>query len=97
MTDTYLAINNGQLALAAALIFINLILSASLKLGLAKRLGIAACRMVVQLLLVGYILGWVFALDNPVWVLGLALTMSAIAGNASVNRTRRRFPFIYWP
>ena len=93
MTDTYLAINNGQLALAAALIFINLILSASLKLGLAKRLGIVACRMVVQLLLVGYILGWVFALDNPVWVLSLALTMSAIVGNASVNRTRRRFPY----
>ncbi|MEM8545235.1 MAG: ABC transporter permease, partial [Cyanobacteria bacterium P01_H01_bin.119] len=92
MTDTYLPINNWQLALAAALILINIILSLSLRLGLARRLGIAALRMVIQLLLVGYILGWVFALENPFWVLGLALTMSAIAGNASVNRTRRRFP-----
>ncbi|MEM7061914.1 MAG: iron export ABC transporter permease subunit FetB [Cyanobacteria bacterium P01_B01_bin.77] len=96
MTDTYLPINNWQLALAAALILVNIILSLSLRLGLARRLGIAALRMVIQLLLVGYILGWVFALDNPLWVLGLVLTMSAIAGNASVNRTRRRFPSIYW-
>ncbi|MEM9769959.1 MAG: iron export ABC transporter permease subunit FetB, partial [Cyanobacteria bacterium P01_D01_bin.71] len=34
--------------------------------------------------------------DNPFWVLLLVLTMSAIAGNVSVNRTRRRFPLIYW-
>lgn len=96
MTDTYLPINNWQLALAATLILINVILSLVLRLGLAKQLGIAALRMVVQLLAVGYILGWVFALDNPLWVLGLVLVMSAIAGNASVNRTRRRFPLIYW-
>lgn len=96
MTNTYLPIDNWQLALAAALILINLILSLSLRLGLAKRLGVAAFRMVAQLLLVGYVLGWVFALDNPLWVLLLVLTMSAIAGNASVNRTRRRFPGVYW-
>ncbi|MEO1126375.1 MAG: iron export ABC transporter permease subunit FetB [Cyanobacteria bacterium J06635_15] len=92
----YIPIDNWQLLLAAALILINIILSLSLRLGLAKRLGIAAFRMVIQLLLVGYILGWVFTLDNPVSVLLLVLTMSAIAGNAAVNRTRRRFPAIYW-
>ncbi|MEM8639232.1 MAG: iron export ABC transporter permease subunit FetB [Cyanobacteria bacterium P01_G01_bin.54] len=96
MDSFYLPISNGQLALAATLILINIILSLSLRLGLAKRLGIAALRMVIQLLLVGYILGWVFALDNPFWVLGLVLMMTTIAGNASVNRTRRRFPSIYW-
>ena len=94
--SNYLPIDNWQLTIAAALILINIVLSLGLRLGLAKRLGIAAFRMVVQLLLVGYILGWIFALDNPLWVLLLVLTMSAIAGNASVNRTRRRFPSIYW-
>lgn len=94
--NNYIPIGNGQLRLAAALILINIALSLGLRLGLAQQLGVAAVRMMVQLLLVGYILGWVFTLDNPVWVLGLAFTMSAIAGNAAVNRTRRRFPSIYW-
>lgn len=96
MTQTYIPISSGQLALSASLILINIGLSVTLQLGLAKSLGIATVRMVVQLLLVGYVLGWVFALDNPWIVLGVALLMSAIAGNASVNRTRRRFPHIYW-
>lgn len=96
MDQNYIPISNGQLVLAAALILINIGLSVALQLGLAKSLGIATIRMVVQLLLVGYILSWVFALDNPWLILLVALTMSAIAGNASVNRTRRRFPYVYW-
>lgn len=96
MDQNYIPISNGQLVLAAALILINIGLSVALQLGLAKSLGIATIRMVVQLLLVGYILSWVFALDNPWLILLVALTMIAIAGNASVNRTRRRFPYVYW-
>lgn len=96
MNQNYIPINNGQLALAASLILVNMGLSFALQLGLAKSLGIAAMRMVVQLLLVGYVLSWVFALENPWVVFFVALMMSAIAGHASVNRTRRRFPAIYW-
>jgi putative ABC transport system permease protein len=96
MANSYVPIDNLHLALAGALILINIVLSLSLRLGLAKNLAIGSLRMVIQLLLVGYILGWVFALENPVLVLGLMLTMGAIGGNASVNRTRRRFPSIYW-
>ncbi|BDM83424.1 ABC transporter permease [Acaryochloris marina] len=96
MNQSYIPINSTQLALAASLILINVGLSVALRLGLAKSLVIATMRMVVQLLLVGYILGWVFTLDNPWLVLGVALFMSTIAGNASVNRTRRSFPSIYW-
>ncbi len=96
MNQNYIPINNGQLALAASLILVNMGLSFALQLGLAKSLGIAAVRMVVQLLLVGYVLSWVFALENPWVVFFVALMMSAIAGHASVNRTRRRFPAIYW-
>ncbi|ABW31660.1 ABC transporter permease [Acaryochloris marina] len=96
MNQSYIPISDFQLALAAGLIFVNIGLSFALQLGLAKSLGIAAIRMVVQLLLVGYILAWVFALDNPWLVFFVALMMSVIAGNASVNRTQRRFPAIFW-
>lgn len=96
MNQNYIPINDGQLALAASLILVNIGLSFALQLGLAKSLGIAAIRMVVQLLLVGYILAWVFALDNPWLVFFVALMMSVIAGNASVSRTQRRFPAIFW-
>lgn len=94
--DSYIPISYGQLALASALILINIVLSFILRLGLEQRLWIASVRMVVQLLLVGYVLEWVFALRNPVWVLLVALAMTIMAGASAVNRTRRRFGSIYW-
>lgn len=94
--DSYIPISYGQLALASALILINILLSFILRLGLEQRLWVASVRMVVQLLLVGYILEWVFALRNPVWVLLVALAMTIMAGMSAVNRTRRRFGSIYW-
>ncbi|MBW4417603.1 MAG: iron export ABC transporter permease subunit FetB [Myxacorys californica WJT36-NPBG1] len=96
MEQSYIQINNGQLALAAALILINVILSVVLQLGLERRLAIASVRMIVQLLLVGYVLEWVFTLRNPLWVLLVALAMTAMAGASAVDRTRRRFRRIYW-
>lgn len=95
MTQNYIPISNIQLAASASVILVNIGLSFALRLGLAKSLGIAAVRTVVQLLLVGYLLEWVFALDNPWIVFAVALMMSVIAGNASVNRTRRRFTTIF--
>ncbi len=92
----YIPIGYGQLALAAALILINIGLSLTLKLGLEQRLGIASMRTVVQLLLVGYVLEWVFTLQQPIWVLLVALAMTGMAGRAAVTRTRRRFRQIYW-
>ena len=96
MESSYIAIGYGQLAMAAALILINMVLSFALRLGLEQRLWIASLRMVVQLLLVGYILEWVFTLRNPAWVLLVALAMTIMAGISAVNRTRRRFISIYW-
>ena len=96
MEHSYIQISNGQLALAAALILINMILSVVLRLGLERRLLIASVRMVIQLLLVGYVLEWVFTLRNPLWVLLVALIMTTLAGLSAVGRTRRRFHSIYW-
>jgi putative ABC transport system permease protein len=96
MNQQYLDIGNWQLGFAAVLMLVNLSLSAWLRLGLTRNLLVASVRMVVQLLLVGLVLGYVFALDHPLPVVGIGLVMASLAGIAAVNRTRRRFPGIYF-
>ncbi|BAQ61716.1 YbbM seven transmembrane helix protein [Geminocystis sp. NIES-3708] len=78
------------------LILINVALSLRLRLGLERNLLVASVRMVIQLLLIGYVLEWLFALSDPFSVLAIALLMAGIAGISSVNRTSRRFSGIYW-
>ena len=62
---------------------------------MGKQWIIASLRMPAQLLLVGFLLDWVFALYNPVWILGLALFMTTIASITAVGRTTKRFTEIY--
>lgn len=95
MNPQYLHIGNWQLGFAGFLILVNLALSAWLRLGLTRSLLVASARMVVQLLLVGLVLQYVFALEHPLPVVGIGLAMAGLAGIAAVNRTRRRFPGIY--
>ncbi|NJL44655.1 MAG: iron export ABC transporter permease subunit FetB [Leptolyngbyaceae cyanobacterium SM2_3_12] len=96
MEADYLSISYGQLALAALLILVNLALAVGLQLGLARSLLIASLRMVVQLLLIGFVLEWLFTQQNPLVILAISLVMAAIAGVSAVNRTQRRFVGIYW-
>ncbi|MBN9328838.1 MAG: iron export ABC transporter permease subunit FetB [Comamonas sp. SCN 67-35] len=95
MNPRDLDIGNWQLGFAAALIVVNLALSASLRLGLTRSLLVASVRMVAQLLLVGFILDYIFALDHPLPVVLIGLVMAGLAGVAAANRTTRRFPGIY--
>lgn len=95
MSAAYININLWQLAGATLLILLNLGLSAWLRLGLEKSLLIASVRMVVQLLLIGYILEFIFNLNRPLPVLAIALLMAGLASVSAVNRTRRRFAGIY--
>ncbi len=88
-------INTWQLVAAATLLTLNVALSASLRLGLGREVVIAGGRMVAQLLLVGLILGWVFALRTPLPVLGIGLLMTLLAGQAAVGRVRQRYARIY--
>lgn len=96
MNPGYLDIGAWQLALAALLIVVNLALSAWLRLGLTKTLLVASIRMTVQLLLVGLVLEYIFALKRPLPVIGIGLVMTCLAGIASVNRTQRRFAGVYF-
>ncbi len=96
MNAAYIHLGSLQLGFAALLIVINIAISVWLRLGLERNLVVGSVRMVVQLLLVGLVLEWVFALTSPLPVIGIALVMTALAGTSAVNRTRRRFPGAYW-
>ena len=95
MPISYLELSYGQVALAALLILVNGALSVLLRLDLHRRLLVASVRTVTQLLLIGFVLQWVFALRRWYVVVGLALLMVGIAGVSAVQRTERRFPGIW--
>jgi putative ABC transport system permease protein len=84
-----------QLGLAALLILLNAAISMRLQLGLGRRLLLASLRSVVQLSLLGLLLGWVFSVQGPWAVLPLMVLMALIAGFEAVRRTTRRVPGIF--
>ena len=95
MTSTYLDLSYQQVGLATLLIVINGAISVLLRLGLHRKLIVAAVRTVVQLLLVGLVLHWVFSLSKGSLVLVLGMFMASIAGVSAVRRTGRRYPGIW--
>ena len=81
----------GDLALAALLVIMAGTVSLVLRLGLERRLLVASLRSVLQLLLLGYLLRYIFALDRAWAVCALALLMVSVAAHAAVGRISRRF------
>lgn len=94
MGTPYLELSYGQVALATLLILINGIISLLLKLGLERRLLVAAVCTVVQLLLIGLVLEWVFRVDRWYVVLAMMTAMTMVAGFAAIDRTTFRYPGI---
>ena len=87
----YQTLSLTDIAIAAALIVVNGVLSVALKLDLERKLAIAALRTVVQLLAIGYVLGWVFQFARWYVVLPLMMLMTLIAGIAASDRGRRTY------
>jgi putative ABC transport system permease protein len=85
-----------DLALAASLVLIAGLVSFLLRLGLEKRLALAAVRTVVQLLLVGYVLKAVFGWNTVTAVTGMAAIMIVAASRAAVQRSTRTVPGATW-
>ncbi|QBQ97509.1 ABC transporter permease [Paraburkholderia pallida] len=81
----------GDVAIAALLVFVNGAVSVLLKLDLERKLAWAAVRTVVQLLAIGYVLGWVFAFNRWYAVLPLMALMTLIAGIAGSQRGARTY------
>ncbi|MEB0078428.1 iron export ABC transporter permease subunit FetB [Pseudomonas sp. CCI3.2] len=80
-----------DIGIASSLILINGVLSLLLKLNLERKLAVAAVRTVVQLLAIGYVLGWVFGHGEWYVVLPLMAAMTLIAGLSASERGRRTY------
>ena len=87
---TPILLSPADIAIGAVLIVLDGILSVALRLGLHRQLGIAACRMAVQLVLIGFILRAVFAIASPLLTLGVIVAMVAIAGREVAARPEQR-------
>jgi putative ABC transport system permease protein len=87
----YQNLSATDISIAACLILINGALSLGLKLGLERQLIWASIRTVVQLLAIGYILGWVFEFAYWYVVLPLMCLMTLIAGFSAAGRGKRTY------
>ncbi|BCL36707.1 ABC transporter permease [Nostoc sp. MS1] len=84
----------ADLGMAVGLMAIAIGLSAWERLGLELNLAIATGRTILQLLVLGYILDFIFALDTPLAVLailGIMLTITAIVAR---NRISQKIPYV---
>ncbi len=81
-----------DLGLALGMMVIAIGLSAWQQLGIEWTLAIATGRTLLQLLVVGYILAFIFALDNPWAVLAILLVMVSIAAIVARNRISKKIP-----
>jgi len=79
-----------DLAAAASLLLADAVLSLALGLHLHRAVLLAAVRMVVQLVLVGYVLRFVFQAGSPAAVLAIVLAMSAVAAREVAARPKQR-------
>lgn len=79
-----------DLAVASVLILFDAALSVVLRLDLHRRIVVAALRMVVQLVLIGFVLRYVFAIASPALTLLVVIVMVAIAGREVAARPERR-------
>ena len=80
-----------DISIAASLIILDAALSIWLRIRLHRQIAIAAARMVVQLVAIGYVLRFIFALNNPAATLLLVLVMVLVAAREVAARPERRF------
>lgn len=81
-----LQISDQSLLMALALVVIALLISAKEKLGLEKDIVWSICRAIVQLIIVGYVLKYIFHLDHALLTLFMVLF---ICVNAAWNAKKR--------
>lgn len=88
---TLIPLGPFDLALAAVLVLLLAALSWRLRLGVQRRILIAAARSTVQLVLLGLVLKVLFDTTDPLLIALLALTMFSVAGWEVMARQQRRF------
>jgi putative ABC transport system permease protein len=92
MDSSFLDLSYFQVLLAASLVVVNGMLSLYLKLGMERSLFVSAIRTVLQLLLIGFVLQWVFT--NKQWYLSLLIivVMTGVAGLTAASRSQFHYP-----
>lgn len=93
--DSLIKLDWIDLVLGLGLIAIAMGLSRWQRLGLELLLANATLRTVVQLLGVGYVLAIIFALNNPIAVLGIVMIMLTIAAVTARNRIGKKIPRLF--
>jgi putative ABC transport system permease protein len=81
----------GDLALASSLVAVDAAVSIGLKLQLHRQLLWSALRMIVQLIAVGFLLRFIFALSNPLATFAIIVAMAAVAAREIAARPTRKF------
>ncbi|MGX7417512.1 ABC transporter permease [Carnobacterium gallinarum] len=81
-----LAVNDLSLTLALMLVFISMAISYKEKLGLSKDIFFGVIRAIIQLVLVGYLLKYIFQVNNTFLTI---VMMLIIIFNASYNASKR--------
>jgi putative ABC transport system permease protein len=80
-----------DIAIAASLIVVDAALSIWLHIRLHWQMAIAAARMVVQLVAIGFVLKLIFSLNSPAATLLLVVVMVLVAAREVAARPERRF------
>ncbi len=86
-----IALDHTDIAIAASLLLFNAGLSIALQLGIARRMIIAAVRMVAQLTLVGLVLKALFSVASPALTALAIVFMVLFAGREAMARQERHF------
>lgn len=84
------SLHPADLAVAASLTVLDIALSLALRLGLHREVAVAALRMVLQLVAVGFVLRFVFALNSPAATLAILLFATLAAAREVAVRPERR-------
>ena len=92
--EDLLRLDTLDLALALGMMAIAIGLSAWERLGLEWSLAIASGRTILQLLVVGYILEFIFEFNNPWAVLAVLAVMLTIAAIVARNRISKKYPIL---
>lgn len=95
MNAATIPIGPWQLAIALSLVMIPALCSMLLRLGLGRQILVASLRSIVQLLAIGYVLAWVFAIREPWAIAATCAVMMIAAGHIALSRTRARYKGAY--
>ncbi len=87
----YIELSTLQVGAAALLILVNAAISLALRLRLERSLLIASIRTIVQLLLIGLVLHWVFQVERMIVVIAMLSIMTGIAGYTAFSRSAHAY------